>query len=115
MTTPNTDLAYRVLDHIDAHPETWHQLSWMTECGTKFCFAGWAINLSGGTLHPHLTVASGPEEIIGLDVEEAANRLLGIDNNDTAHDDLYDGFNTREDLGRIVEELFGPRPPAVTA
>lgn len=35
-TKPNAELAYAVLDQIDAHPETWDQGDW--DCGTTACF-----------------------------------------------------------------------------
>lgn len=44
---PNVDLLQRTLTHIRQHPETWDQGMWVNECGTAFCFAGHAVNLSG--------------------------------------------------------------------
>lgn len=35
----------RVIDQINAHPESWDQSVW--HCGTKHCFAGWAQILAG--------------------------------------------------------------------
>lgn len=109
MTTPNAELAYRVLDHIDARPETWEQATW--DCGTAACFAGWAVRLSGGTAYGSKVVA-GPPELIGEHVEYAAYRVLGICefHGPDANDWLFDPDNTREDLGRLVEAIFGPRP-----
>lgn len=119
MTAPNAELAYKVLDHIDANPNEWKQSTW--QCGSAACFAGWAIRLSGGTLseRPIPDVVKGPEELIGLVVDEAAYRVLGIDDvtaGDLGNDDddwLFGEDNTRDDLGRLVAEIFGPRP-AVT-
>lgn len=116
MTALNAKLAYAVLDQIDAHPETWDQSIW--DCGTKACFAGWVIRLSGGAIDDPgrrrelPMVVSGPAEIIGMDVDLAAYRLLGI-TEFTSEEDLFDGFQTRIDLGRIVEHIFGPRPAAL--
>lgn len=103
-STPNTALAYRVLDQIDAHPETWRQSG----------FAGWAVRLSGGKLLQEeldTFVIAAPDGlgITGLPVDEAADKLLGHDGR-TDTDDLFDAANTREDLGRLVAEIFGPRP-----
>lgn len=116
---PNAELAYKILDQIDAHPEQWVQNHWMTttECGTAYCFAGWAVNLSGGTLQEdvyNVIVASGPPEIDGLLVERAADVLLGICSRDLP-EDLYDGYNCRRDLDRIVADVFGPRPQAAVS
>ena len=120
MTAPNAELAYRVLDHIDANPNEWKQSSW--QCGSAACFAGWAVRLSGGILEkaPIPTVVKGPEELIGLDVDQAAYQVLGIDEvaaGDLGYEEddwLFDEGNTRDDLGRLVAAIFGPRP-AVTA
>lgn len=118
MSAPNAELAYLVLDHIDAHPDQWDQATW--ECGTVACFAGWTVKLSGGSLED-LTdrvgiltplVIEGPAEIVGLEVDVAAELLLGYDSR-AFDEDLFDGLNTRADLDRIAEAIFGPRP-AVT-
>lgn len=116
---PNAELAYKILDQIDAHPKRWVQNDWMTntECGTAYCFAGWAVVLSGGTLEHRgydVYVASGPEEIVEARVEWAADQLLGIADI-TTDEDLYCGLNCRRDLDRIVAAEFGPRPQAVAS
>lgn len=111
MSAPNAELAYAVLDQIDAHPETWNQATW--DCGTAACFAGWAVRLAGGKvekgglLDPF--VVEGPEDIVGLEVPEAAELVLGSDCR-TDFDDLFDAAHSREDLGRLVAEIFGSRP-----
>jgi hypothetical protein len=114
---PNAELAYRVLDHIDAHPEQWDQGIWIREsdCGTAGCFAGWAVLLAGGTVGTAVSgfdpppVTGGPREIVGRSVADAAELLLGSDH--IAGDrDLFDANNTREDLSVLVAEIFGPRP-----
>lgn len=115
MTTPNAELAYKVLDHIDAHPEQWQQDLYIgkTECGTVACFAGWTVLLSGGVPH-HWSGRSDDvtAEVIFDGNEESvsyrAQLLLGADR--WVREDLFDVYNTREDLGRLVEEIFGPRP-----
>jgi hypothetical protein len=127
--TPNAELAYRVLDHIDRNPEQWDQQNWFreTKCGTAACFAGWAVVLTGGDVEVN---ASGDWKSVTLDGEEfryfniAGLNALGIETDevpDSKHDcpcgcggteidQLFDGANTRSDLGRIVAEIFGPRP-----
>ena len=117
MTAPNAELAYRVLDHIDAHPEQWDQRTW--DCGTVACFAGWAVRLSGaraaGPAYDS-KVVEGPADLIGLDVSDAAVRVLRHEcwtpDSDifSPRGDLFASDNTREDLGRLVAEYFGPRP-----
>lgn len=115
MSGPNAELAYRVLDQIDAHPEAWDQTTW--QCGTSACFAGWAVRLSGGVMENvhgrtwDVIVADGLGELNGMDADEAAERLLGVRMPwREPEDDLFAQDNTREDLGRLVAEIFGPRP-----
>jgi hypothetical protein len=80
--TPNAELAYKVLDHIDAHPQQWRQGWWFTEldCGTAACFAGWACVLSG--YKPHVADAdaeriAGETDMLGdLDLLPIALALL---------------------------------------
>lgn len=121
--TPNAELAYRVLDHIDAHPKNWDQHHW---CGTAKCFAGWAVELSGETPDHN-------QEIGGVHVSQRAAELLGfesefdmgqfaeakyeerggefdVDGYATEDLDLFSAVLTREDLDRVVAEIFGPRP-----
>jgi len=124
VTAPNAELAYRVLDHIDAHPESWDQKRWW--CGTSGCFAGWTVELSGEKIdgRNHVRVGSGEFDVVH--VGERAAQLLGFGGegplNDAARsalggtdedeDDEFELFwasNTREDIGRIVEAVFGPR------
>lgn len=123
MTAPNAELAYRVLDHIDAHPESWNQGTW--DCGTAACFAGWAVRLSGGVADTDEnsdtdgTVIEGPSHLVGLTIQDAAIEVLGdggwtpstVDVGEA--DWLFSAANDRADLGRLVAEIFGPRP-AVT-
>ena len=123
MTTPNAELAYRVLDHIDAHPDQHDQHVWIErvmsggkDCGTAACLAGWACLLSGDT------PVFGDESEIGTcevstgrtyeSVPERAAELLGIpyEMRSGAGHPLFHQENTREDLGRLIPEVFGPRP-----
>jgi hypothetical protein len=116
-TTPNAELAYKILDQIDAHPETWNQGTW--DCGTAACFAGWAVRLSGGISDPDgydSNVVDGPAYLIGMTVDEAAREVLGSSGwtpstvDPDEEDWLFSAGNDRADLGRLVAEIFGPRP-----
>lgn len=44
----NIDLATKVLDHIKSDPEHWDQRWYgvQDDCGTTYCFAGWAVKLA---------------------------------------------------------------------
>lgn len=108
---PNAELAYRVLDQIDAHPKTWDQRTWArrTNCGTAFCFAGWAVVLAGrqfvqGSEPSYVVDRREPdgEQWVG----DAAREALGIEDSV----DLFRSYNGRERLGDLVAEIFGPRP-----
>lgn len=144
MTRPNAELAYRVLDHIDAHPEQWDQGTYIAkaECGTVACFAGWTVLLSGEQPYfgrdDEWAETSYVSAGATVYVSELAEELLGVsrfvpdDVEDIDEDscfespcsgcthcglDLFAGGNTRDELGRLVEVIFGPRPdvPAVTS
>ena len=108
--TPNAELAYRVLDHIDAHPETWDQAVW--SCGAIACFAGWAVRLSGGRIEypqPHENFeCDGLPGLPPLTVACAASHLLRIGGFDA--DWLFFVSTDREDLGECVRKIFGERP-----
>jgi hypothetical protein len=119
-TTPNAELAYRVLDQIDANPSLHSQAWWftVTDCGTAACFAGWACLVAGDKPHAFdrplqlvavgedISFAQGPDGEVVYASDRAAE-LLGVDK--TTARTLFDGHNTREDLGRLVAEIFGPR------
>jgi hypothetical protein len=122
---PNAALAYAVLDHIDAHPEQWNQAKW--DCGTAACFAGHAVRLSGGVIqgfsNSDAEVVDTTDEfarwMLGMSPLEAACHVLGIDADMGAVADdpetgerfwLFDASNDRARLGRLVAEIFGPRP-----
>jgi hypothetical protein len=134
---PNVELLKRTLQHIEDHPESWDQTAWVTPedfrtddgCGTAYCFAGWAVELSGVTptsgaslplaalstdvqerLNPWMIWGDGAEK--RTNIESAAAALLDIDrwNGDDPH--LFDGNNTLNDLRRFVAELCGDTAPA---
>lgn len=129
---PNAALAYRVLDWIDAHPEQHDQARWFqkTACGTAGCFAGWTVVLAGHRVGfdemPDEDGVQRYDTIDGtrlLSVAGVAIDDLGIATStvecqvcescgqrDRADDALFAASNSREDLGRLVEEIFGPRP-----
>lgn len=124
-TKPNAELAYAVLDHIDANPKQWNQAEWwiQTDCGTAACFAGWAVALAGHKVASRETY--GYDAIDGDEntfISTVAARDLGLTEECTctegcgrqvADDNaarLFYGSNTRKDLGGLVAEIFGPRP-----
>ena len=111
---PNAELAYRVLDRIDAQPELWRQAWYFTrtECGTAACFAGWACLLSGE--EPDYDYADEEEHAetcytrSDRDAHGLATELRRINPDSAAL--LFSGANSRHGLQLLVEEFFGPRP-----
>jgi hypothetical protein len=126
MTTPNAQLAYRVLDHIDAHPELWNQAVYIgpADCNTAACFAGWVCLLSGEEPdYEQPVLEEYPTALLksGMTVPGRAQQLLGVSRYLTDHTgdddderDLFLEWNDRDTLGELVAEIFGPRP-AVTS
>lgn len=119
---PNAELAWRVLDHIDAHSEQHNQSLWMMNapCGTVACLAGWACLLSGDRPVEDEDGDIDHEVWVGGDIRgvgERAAELLGIPHQPLRQlpygHELFNPLNSREDLGRLVAEIFGPRPEPV--
>jgi hypothetical protein len=119
---PNAELAYLVLDYIDAHPEQWDQGTWVSrpgDCGTAGCFAGWVCLLSGD--QPIFAVDADETDRVSsagdeVYVPERAAYLLDIEFSDdlTWGNALFNPNQNREELGARVAAIFGPRP-AVSA
>jgi hypothetical protein len=113
---PNAELAYRVLDHIDAHPDQHVWIEQREDCGTAACLAGWVVLLAGDEPNFDPDEPEACEVVIGggtvLLIKERAADLLGIEYNPDKFfgHELFDQHNTRQDLGRLVAEIFGPRP-----
>lgn len=143
MTTPNKALLKRTLQHIEEHPEEWNQDHWITlpgpSCGTAYCFGGWAVVLSGYQISHagYVTTDQLPDEIIyrldaldrigelpvtgrWADPGDVASILLGVPLWDDCPDclggkhHLFCVCNRFEDLQRIVAELCGEAPEAVS-
>jgi hypothetical protein len=85
--------------------DIWYQNDWrmVTDCGTAFCVAGKACDLSG------VQWAGTNERLISetefgvWDVQEKAQHLLGLTVSEA--DRLFKGSNTVEDLRVIVAEI----------
>lgn len=125
---PNAELAYKVLDHIDTDPKSWAQSMWYTEttCGTKACFAGWTVLLAGHEISPDPTeymdysAIDGDENALLGKVAISDLGLQGVTVKCRCTDrcrlrvdasqELFGASNSREDLGELVREIFGPRP-----
>jgi hypothetical protein len=112
--TPEVELAERVLAQIEEHPEQWQQGEWAfrADCGTVYCFAGWAVRLA----HPEAeflfgvsSLRDGSATLAQLggspprDIKDLATELLGL--RWRGADVLFDGRNTLEELREYVRQL----------
>jgi hypothetical protein len=105
----NKELAYKVLDHVEAHPELLNMGTWV--CGTQRCFAGFTVELLGYELR---TDRDGNPEGVYRDGERVGNIIalgelaregLGLDWRES--DELFHLPNGV--LRENVERIFGPR------
>jgi len=77
MSFEQIELHKRVMKQIEAEPERWNQDTWSgwnRKCGTTFCYAGWAMNLSGFNLQNMTNpddVQGKAAELLGLTMGEA--------------------------------------------
>lgn len=91
------EVAAAVLDRIEQYPETFNMDTWATlpsgilepnatlECGTTMCIAGWAVYLTGHTLHrvrndTGIFASKGGRR---HEVETAAAEVLGLTPDET--------------------------------
>lgn len=128
VTRPNVELLRRTLEHIEATPLQWDQNTWAEDnypCGTTYCFAGWAVVLSGAAFAQETDrimsgrvvppgrspfdraewrdVAEYAAGILGLPAPEAPVKETGQISGDIPA--LFDACNELDDLRRIVGEL----------
>lgn len=121
MTEFNAPLARKVLEHIEAHPETHDQGEW--RCSTGMCVAGWTAELDGAVwARPAndpdghaIFVRSGsrrPGDVGALidghpcvTVREHATGALGLDRYQATV--LFGAHNTAADCRRILEDIAG--------
>lgn len=105
-----------VLGQIKAHPEQHNQKFWAkkTECGTSYCFAGWAVVLEGGY---EIDLASrGPDGVKFAVTSSGRTRhicgiakdILGLNMTDAMT--LFHQANTVDDLERMVKNLANDLP-----
>lgn len=87
----NADLAQRTLAAIEADPAHWNQKSWVSECGTAWCFAGWAVRIHDG-IDPD---ARTP-------IQHKAEQALGLD--PWLAKPLFAGSNTLGELREMVAQ-----------
>jgi hypothetical protein len=118
---PNVELINKVIEQIDAHPETWCQDLWArkTDCGTSYCFAGWACVLAGeeilwnehkvgeDTFAAHVRTQGCASKEFGeyyVTIRERAQQLLGLGVIEA--DLLFDWANDREEIQEQVNQVL---------
>lgn len=105
--TVNKELLHETMDAVLANPDLHNQANWAiaTDCGTAYCFAGWACKLMGHEAdREHLLldgVASSTED--GYDIQNLATDLLGLDW--YSAEQLFAEKNTTTDLKHLVDEI----------
>ncbi len=113
----NHDEIAAIIAHIEAHPEEWDQRHWAirTDCGTTFCFAGWACVRAGDQFRwgrsfegPRLSFAM--ELVSDETIHYRAEKVLGL-SDDQAYE-LFAANNTLDDLKRIAQGFRDSDTPA---
>jgi len=108
----NAPLLRKTMDYIEEHPEEWYQAKWGIRrpgCGTRACFAGHALMLSGYELlnsigSASLLTATHPGRDKVLTIAQAAKEELGLDMYEA--DALFCANNTMSGLRSIVTEFI---------
>ena len=108
--------ARRMLKRIELDPEHWNQQDWISECGTKFCAAGFVADSAGYRIDPasaHVFIDADHLDgifplsaagTLGLPVRDVATNLLGLQDHPRAALALFSGENTLDNLKQIVED-----------
>lgn len=104
----NVALLTKVMEHIEAHPEEHDQVDWgvIEPCGTKFCFAGHTVAISGYELvfsKNKLSLCRQPGTSEEWFIDYAARAELGISFDEAEHLFYAD---TAEELRGIVDDLI---------
>lgn len=107
----NVPLLRKVMEHVEAHPEEWDQANWISHCGTKACFAGWALHFTGHTLtwvdEDSVSLDGRDPYMTPSDVINTACKELGITQREGVR--LFDSCRTMLELREIAEEYAGER------
>lgn len=106
-----------VMTQIRDNPETWDQGEWAqeTECGTSYCFAGWAVEMfSEEEIHWREVERVGGRQTkhafavkSGSSIRQEASDLLGLTDGESFA--LFWGGNSFENLETMVKNLANGR------
>ena len=116
----NIELAQKALHHIKWNRRQWKQATWRSECGTKFCFAGF-VSLAAGACWDHLPPSSTViYQGVSMSARECAMRALTGHNPDEEYTPLeplvaamFSGHNHLHDLRRLVRQAAKEYPARV--
>jgi hypothetical protein len=108
MVRMNKELIKKITLQIEDNPESWDQTAWAEQgaCGTTFCVAGWACELTGysprfsdqarGAITSVAVNESGEE----VNIESHARAALGL-----SHEEAYELFFAPEPVAlRLLKE-----------
>lgn len=117
----NVPLLRKTMEHIEAHPEEHDQCWWARreDCGTTYCFAGWAVMLGDPSAVPQYAYLPGVGErksryeanclTDGRSIAWTAQCLLGLDGDEARR--LFLVCDTVEELRVAVDELIAAAEP----
>lgn len=119
--TPNAALAYQVLDLARASGDSFEMSSWAWsldgepvglddltkhDCGTTACLAGWTAAVMGYKVDSAARVFDSDGNEVSQEADLFAAGILGIDADQAGR--LF--YSSDSQVGRLVAEIFGPRP-----
>jgi len=113
MIRANIPLLLATLAHLEAHPELHNQGSYLADCNSACCFAGWALALWNKKEPRRYKEGRYRSEIDGggwhqgQDIRKEAQRALQLNNNQVHC--LFGSGQTLADLGRAVEAIADGR------
>ncbi len=97
-TTPlrGLELLKAAINQIIAHPATWEQSTWHSDCGTRHCLAGWCQILGGRVMS-------------SAEAEHDARDMLQLSN--LAATWLFAGYRTLPEIYDFTQMLIRARNP----
>lgn len=91
----NLPLLRKTMDFINEHPENHNQQTWVSPCGTQFCFAGHAAIIDGADFDP---AKAG----YGWYIDESGKHIT-----DFEADDFYEQGKPYRHVADHAQEILG--------
>lgn len=106
---PNIELLEADIAYLEAHPEEHNQATWIDECGTAYCLAGYRA-LKEAAAHgwrryesaPAFHVSRGDGACI-RNARSIAMEAYGLD--EVQAEDLFSPLNSIDDLKSMVKDI----------